>query len=262
MWSAADPSALLRVDGVGKTFSVKAPGWRGSLQRPDRVTVLRDISFEVRRGEIFGLLGENGAGKTTLLHMLAMLVQPDTGSIAIGNVDVIRSPMEARRAIGFCSSADRSFYYRLTLRENLRFFGSLTGRHGSALERRIDEVVAQVELDEFADRTYARCSSGIRQRANIARALIGNPPLLLLDEPTRTVDPVHARAIHTLIRDSLAGRHKKAVVLATNIIDEAWHLCDRIAILKAGRFVTVRRPNPLVRPDYDELFGKIAASDA
>jgi ABC-2 type transport system ATP-binding protein len=262
MWGAADAPALLRVDSVSKTFSVKAPGLRGRLHRPGRIAVLRDITFQVGRGEIFGLLGENGAGKTTLLHMLAMLVMPDTGSVTVDGVNVARDPMKARCNIGFCSSADRSFYFRLTLRENLRFFGSLVGLHGSPLERKIDEVIALVELQEFVDRTYAQCSSGIRQRANIARALMADPPLLLLDEPTRTVDPVHAHGIHTLVKDRLVRAQKKAVVLATNVIDEAWQLCDRIAVLKGGRLASEFRPNPHARPDYDELFGDMAASDA
>jgi ABC-2 type transport system ATP-binding protein len=265
MWGAVSdppPSALLRVSNVSKTFSVRPSGWRGLVQKPERIVVLRDVSFHVAPGEIFGLLGENGAGKTTLLHMLATLVQPDSGTVTIEGIDSTRNPMHARRSIGMCGSADRSFYYRLTLRENLRFFGSLCGLHGNALAARIDELLTLVELEKFADRTYGRCSSGIRQRANVARALIADPPLLLLDEPTRTVDPVHAHAIHRLVREQLAGVMRKTVVLATNVVEEAWGLCDRLCVLSEGRLGQVWHPNERAQPSHEELFRELAMGNA
>jgi ABC-type multidrug transport system ATPase subunit len=220
------------------------------------------VSFEVAFAEVFGLLGENGAGKTTLLHMLATLVQPDGGSIAIAGLDPSAPAAGRRRLIGLCSSADRSFYYRLTMVENLRFFGSLVSLSGDTLTRRIEEVMALVDLGEFADRRYGQCSSGIRQRASIARALIGDPPLLLLDEPTRTLDPVHTEAIHRLVRDRLVSVLGKTVVLATNALDEAWQVCDRIAILKKGRIDAIFRPDFTPRPRAEELFGEMVARDA
>ncbi len=227
-----------------------------------RFIVLQDVSFEVAFAEVFGLLGENGAGKTTLLHMLATLVQPDGGSIAIAGLDPSAPAAGRRRLIGLCSSADRSFYYRLSMVENLRFFGSLVSLSGDTLTRRIEEVMALVDLGEFADRTYGQCSSGIRQRASIARALIGDPPLLLLDEPTRTLDPVHTEAIHRLVRDRLVSVLGKTVVLATNALDEAWQVCDRIGILKKGRIDAIFRPDATPRPRAEELFGEMVARDA
>jgi ABC-2 type transport system ATP-binding protein len=254
--------AFLRVHGVSKAFLVSPPGWRKLTRAPERFTVLQDVSFEVAFAEIFGLLGENGAGKTTLLHMLATLVQPDGGSITIAGLDPSAPAAGRRRLIGLCSSADRSFYYRLTVTENLGFFGSLVGLSGQTLARRIDEVMALVDLDEFAERRYGQCSSGIRQRASIARALIGDPPLLLLDEPTRTLDPVHTEAIHRLIRDRLVSVLGKTVVLATNALDEAWKVCDRIAILKKGRIDAIFAPDAVARPRAEELFGEVVAHDA
>jgi ABC-type multidrug transport system ATPase subunit len=254
--------AFLRVCGVSKAFPVSPRGWRRFTTPAQRFAVLQEVSFEVAFAEVFGLLGENGAGKTTLLHMLATLVQPDGGSIAIAGLDPSAPAAGRRRLIGLCSSADRSFYYRLTMVENLRFFGSLAGLSGRTLASRIDEVMALVDLGEFAERTYGHCSSGIRQRASIARALIGDPPLLLLDEPTRTLDPVHTEAIHRLIRDRLVSTLGKTVVLATNALDEAWQVCDRIAVLKRGRIDAIFRPEATARPRAEELFGEAIARDA
>jgi ABC-type multidrug transport system ATPase subunit len=254
--------AFLRVCGISKAFPVAPSGWRRLTRAVERLTVLRDVTFEVTVAEVFGLLGENGAGKTTLLHVLATLVQPDGGSIAIAELDPSVPATGRRRLIGLCSSADRSFYYRLTMVENLRFFGSLVGLSGHKLTKRIEEVIALVDLREFAERRYGQCSSGIRQRASIARALLGDPPLLLLDEPTRTLDPVHTEAIHRLIRSRLVSVLGKTVVLATNVLDEAWQVCDRIAILKKGRIDVIFRPDAAVRPRAEELFTEVVARDA
>jgi ABC-type multidrug transport system ATPase subunit len=249
--------SFLRVSGVSKAFPTWPQGWRRLTRALERFTVLEDVSFEVEFAEVFGLLGENGAGKTTLLHMLATLVQPDSGSIAIAGLEPSAPAAGRRRLIGLCSSADRSFYYRLTMVENLRFFGSLVGLSGQTLARRIDEVMTLVDLGAFGERRYGQCSSGIRQRASIARALIGDPPLLLLDEPTRTLDPVHTQAIHRLVRDRLVSVLGKTVVLATNVLDEAWQVCDRTAILKKGRIDAIFRPDTTARPRVEELFGEV-----
>jgi ABC-type multidrug transport system ATPase subunit len=247
---------------VSKVFPVPAGGWLGFLRRPERVVVLRDIGFDVARGEVFGLLGENGAGKTTILHMLAALVSPDSGSITIDGLDACARPPKTRRLVGLCTSADRSFYYRLTLVENLRFFGTLAGLSGSELSKKIAETLELVDLREYADRTYGRCSSGLRQRTTIARALIGDPPLMLLDEPTRSLDPVHAEALHRLIRERLVRDLGKTIVLATNVVDEAWQLCDRIAIVKSGRIDAIQHPGTRMRPRIEELFDTLAVRDA
>jgi ABC-type multidrug transport system ATPase subunit len=253
---------FVRVSGVRKAFSLPATGWLGFLRKPARVDVLRGVSFDVGQGEIFGLLGENGAGKTTTLHVLAALVSPDAGSVTIGGLDACARPAKTRHLVGLCTGADRSFYYRLTLVENLRFFGSLTGLYGRALESKIEEVLDLVDLRQFADRPYGRCSSGTRQRATIARSLIAEPPLVILDEPTRTLDPVHTQAVRRLIKERLVGALGKTVVLATNSLEEAWELCDRIAILKDGRIETIQRPSRRERPRIEELFGPMAACDA
>ena len=199
--------------------------------RIPRREVLHGISLSVRRGELFGLLGANGAGKTTLLKMLATLSIPDSGTIRIDGINAVRSPMAAKRRIGLCTSEERSFYFRLSARQNLEFFGTLMGVRGDALRRRIKEVVKMVDLTSAIDRPFSSFSSGMRQRLTVARALISDPPLLFFDEPTRAVDPVHAEELRRLMRDYLVGELGKTVVLATNLLDEAWAVCDTIAVL-------------------------------
>jgi ABC-2 type transport system ATP-binding protein len=144
-----------------------------------------------------------------------------------------------------CTAEERSFYYRLSARENLRFFGNLCGLHGSALDARVDIVARYVDLRDKLDRNFETYSSGMRQRLAIARALLTDPPVLLLDEPTRAVDPVHARDIRALIR-SLVVNEGKTAVLCTNLLEEAWELCDRIAVIAAGKIITVAKPAELL----------------
>ena len=223
--------------GVGTWIKHRgAPPWK---------LALRDITMTVRRGELLGLLGPNGAGKTTLLKLLATLSIPDRGRVTIDGIDVAKNSMLAKRKIGLCPNEERSFYYRLTARANLHFFGTLAGLRGAELERRIDEVVELVDLRDSIDKRFEAYSSGMRQRLTVARALLGDPEVLLLDEPTRAVDPVHAESLRRFIRDDLVAKHGKTVVLATNLLDEAWRLCDRIAVLNGGRLVALGPPRSL-----------------
>ena len=246
-------SVAIHVDGVKKSFP-KVFGAAALFKyggRPPRATALEDITVQVADGELFGLLGPNGAGKTTLMRLMATLAYPDHGRILIYGVSVAKQPRLAKSLIGLCTSEERSFYFRLTARQNLEFFGALAGLRGKTLRRRIHEVVEMVDMGFALDRTFGGFSSGMRQRLTVARALIADPPVLLLDEPTRAVDPVHAEDLRWLIRDELVGRQKKTVVLATNLLDEAWSLCDRLAVFFGGRIVAQGSPAELdshVRP--------------
>jgi ABC-2 type transport system ATP-binding protein len=238
---------MIVVDHLTKTFPTRASllkrlQLRGRLPRR---TVLDDVSLHVAKGELLGLLGANGAGKTTLLQILATLAHGDSGTVTIDGRSARLEPGRIRRTIGYCSSAERGFYYRLTALDNLRFFGTLAGLRGAGLERRIDEVLGLVDLGMERDRLYAEFSTGMRQRLSVARALLSNPPVLLLDEPTRAVDPIHAESLRTLIRGTLIGELGKTVVLATNLLEEAWVLCDRIAVLRNGRIIAIDSPQNL-----------------
>jgi ABC-2 type transport system ATP-binding protein len=179
--------------------------------------------------------------------MMATLTLPDRGSIAIDGIDVARHPARARRRIGFCNSDERSFYFRLTARENLAFFGTMAGVHGRLLSTRIETVLRNVALDDAIDRRFGEFSSGMRQRLTVARALLGDPQILFFDEPTRAVDPIHADELRRLIRDEFVGRCGKTVVLATNILEEAWSICDRIAVVADGSIVAIGTPSELDR---------------
>ena len=163
----------------------------------------------------------------------------------IDGIDVRKDPNRAKARVGLCTSEERSFYFRLSARENLEFFGALVGLHGAALKRRIDEVMELVDLRSSLDARFAGFSSGMRQRLTVARALMGNPDVLFLDEPTRAVDPVHAEDLRRLIRTNLVEGAGKTVVLATNLLDEAWEICDRVAVVSGGRITALGRPHEL-----------------
>ncbi|GAC1348917.1 MAG: hypothetical protein NVSMB19_01440 [Vulcanimicrobiaceae bacterium] len=235
---------LVVVDELVKTYPVR----RGLLQRfgrhAARYTVIKGISFSVGRGELLGVLGANGAGKTTLLHSLAALAYWDSGTITIDGVDARAHPMAIRRMVGL-STVGGAFYGRLTVRDNLRFFGTLCDVPARALERRIDEVLSLVDLADRDRSNYFTLSTGMRQRLNVARALLADPRVLLLDEPTRAVDPVNAEILRNFIRQTLVTQLGKTVILATNLLEEAWTLCDRVAILREGHIAAMEHPRVL-----------------
>ena len=238
--------AVTLVD-VRKSFPVAAGmvPWLKHRGRIPKREVLRGIDLTVGRGELLGLLGPNGAGKTTLLKALATLLLPDRGTIVVAGVDVQADPVAAKRKIGFCLSEERSFYYRLSARSNLEFFAALHGLRGARMRRRVEEVAHEVHLADALDRRFAEFSSGMRQRLTVARALLGDPEIVLLDEPTRAVDPVHAEDLRRFIRHDLIERLGKTVVLATNLLEEAWRLCDRIAVVNDGVIVALGPPGSL-----------------
>jgi ABC-2 type transport system ATP-binding protein len=240
---------MLTVEHVDKSFPV-VHGISAVLralagQHTPRRQVLFDVSLSVTRGELFGLLGPNGAGKSTLLKLLATLTVPDRGRMTIDGIDVAAEPLEAKRRIALCTSDERSFYFRLTARQNLEFFGALMGLSGAHLRRRIDECSALVDLRQHLDRRFGGFSSGMRVRLTVARALLADPTIMFFDEPTRAVDPVHAEDLRALIRNDLVERAGKTVVLATNLLEEAWELCDRVAVVNHGRIVALGPPREL-----------------
>jgi len=202
--------------------------------RPGIVHALRGVDLRVREGEIFGLLGPNGAGKTTLLKILSCLVLPDNGRALVGGHDT-RQEYLVKRNMGLVHSDERSFYWRLSARENLRFFARLYDVPGRMIESRIDELLSRVDLLEAADRPFADYSSGMKQRVAIARALLHDPPILMMDEPTRSLDPVSSMSLRRFILDELSQRDGKTILLATHNLREAEAVSDRIAILVEGR---------------------------
>lgn len=237
---------LLYVDGVAKSFpqSFDLPAYLRARGAVPQREVLRDVFLDAAPGEVVGLLGANGAGKTTLLKMIAAIVLPSSGVVTVGGIDTSRRPMQARRLLGFAPADHRSFYYRLTAMQNLQYFGTMAGIAPDALAGRIAATMRFVDLDEDLNRTFSVFSSGMRHRLAIARALLHDPALVLLDEPTHSLDPVHAAQLRTFIRNRLA-RSGKTIVVSTNMLDEAWELCDRVAVLREGRIAAFDAPSRL-----------------
>jgi ABC-2 type transport system ATP-binding protein len=206
--------------------------WR----RPARVAV-EDVTLRIGQGELFGLLGENGAGKTTLIRMLCTMLLPTSGSARVAGHDVVKEPHAVRELIGLVSGDERTFYWRLTGRQNLEFFAALYHLSRRSAGRRIDELLDTLEVASYADRRFNTYSTGIRQKFAIARGLLTDPRLLFLDEPTRALDPIAAQEVRRYVADYVVGRLGHTVLLATHMLSEAEAICHRVAIIRHGKVV-------------------------
>jgi ABC-2 type transport system ATP-binding protein len=205
------------------------------FHRAEERPALKNVSLTMNAGECYGLLGLNGAGKTTLLKIISTLLIPDSGSVSVLGYDVAKQAADVRRRIGICSSDERSFYMRLTAWDNMKFFGKLQGLGGKALHRRVLELAEWLGLSGRLDLTVRSYSTGMKQRLALMRAMLADPPVLLLDEPTKALDPIAAVEFREMVRDRLVVAEGKTVLLATNQLDEAWSVCDRMAILHDKR---------------------------
>ena len=201
----------------------------------DKVAV-DDVSFEVYAGEVFGFLGPNGAGKTTTIKMIVGLLQPTSGSVKVSGYDVQAQPLQAKAASGFVPDTP-NLYAKLSGRELLRFVGDLYEMEREQVTRRSDELLRLFELEQAADDTLDSYSHGMQQKAALACALIHNPKVLVLDEPTVGLDPRSARLIKDMLRQ-MADRGA-AVFLSTHILEIAERMCDRIGIIDKGKLIAV-----------------------
>jgi len=192
------------------------------------------VSFKVAPGEIYGLLGPNGAGKTTTLRMLSGLLTPTSGWARLNGHDVQRQREEARRSLGYLT-ANTGLYQRLNPRELLRYFGELIGMDRDAVEQRIEVLIDWLDMASFAELRCGGLSTGQKQRTNIARALMGDPPILVMDEPTLGLDVLTNRVVLDFIRAE--GTRGKAIILSTHYLDEAERLCDRYGLLHEGKLM-------------------------
>jgi len=208
------------------------------------VQALRGLSVEVADGRITGLLGPNGAGKTTALRIAYGVLDPDRGSAAVDGADLATRRLEAQRRLGVLSHA-QGLYPRLTAREHLRYFGRLHGLSGAPLERRIEELVALLDMGSFADRRTDGFSQGQRLKVSLGRALVHDPQNLVFDEPTAGLDVAGTRAVRALLvrlRDE--GR---CVLFSSHVMQEVSALCDRVVVMAAGRVVADGAPDELRR---------------
>jgi ABC-2 type transport system ATP-binding protein len=209
------------------------------------VNAVRDVNFEVYQGELFGLFGSNGAGKSTLVRMLATLLHPTSGSANVNGYDVVQDEQKVRSFIGFVASDERSFYGRLSSRQNLSFFAALQSVSRSRIPAEVDRVLKLFNLQSMADVPSQSLSTGQKQRLNIARALVHDPPLLFLDEPTKSMDVQTSDYVKTLIKDNLVGTLGKTVVFISHELYEMDAFCDRVAILADGSIRALGTPSAL-----------------
>jgi ABC-2 type transport system ATP-binding protein len=226
---------------------------RQPFERPTFV-VLDDVTIEVGAGEFFGLLGPNGAGKSTLFKILATLVLADAGRVLIDGVDVEREPARVRERVAPVIADERSLAWRLSARENLRLYAALHGLRGAEATARVQRMLEVVGLEEAGAQLVAKFSSGMRQRLMIARGLLARPKVLLLDEPTRSLDPPAARRFREFLREEIAARQGCTALLATHNTEEALELCDRVGVLHKGSLLAVGTPAELGRRVAEERY--------
>lgn len=199
------------------------------------VVALDSVNISVPRGKLFGLIGPNGAGKTTLIKILCTLILPTSGEALIDGHDVTKYDARVRSSIGLVSGEERSFYWRLTGRQNLEFFAVLYNLPPVVARKKIERLLEELDLKEKADHRFYTYSAGIKQRMAIVRGLLNDPSILLLDELTKSLDPVSARHIREIIREKIVNERGATVVFATHRLEEVENLCDGIVVLDKGR---------------------------
>ncbi|MBL4902011.1 MAG: ABC transporter ATP-binding protein [Desulfocapsa sp.] len=242
----------IELKNISKTFTER--NWKSFLFRKPRYTKALDhVSLTVQKGEIMGLLGENGAGKTTLIKILATLVTPDTGHGTLAGLSLHTQSSEIRSKIGLVNTNDRTFYWRLTGRENLDFFATLYNLHGSAKHERIQQVLQLVDMEEKANFRVMAYSAGQQQRLSIARAMLSDPDVLLLDEATSSLDPIASRKLLDFTRKTLAQKKHKTIVWCTHNLHEALDICDRVAILHRGQILHTGNLQDITTPSEPTL---------
>ena len=236
----------IAIDHVSKRYPVPFRRLRQAVRRQclHAVEALRDISFNVHEGEIFGLIGPNGAGKTTLTKIIGTLVEPTEGTVTVRGWDSVFDDDQVRVQVGLAAAEERSFYWRLTVNQNLLFFARLYGMSDREAKRRIADLLHLFQMEEYPNRRFGELSTGSKQRMGVMRALIGNPPVLLLDEPTRSLDPIAAATMRSIIRQ-LVEQTATSVFLTSHNLSEVEELCARVAILSGGSIRALDTPQAL-----------------
>jgi ABC-2 type transport system ATP-binding protein len=249
--------AAIHARGLTKAFRPTATwgDWiRGRFKRSP-VNALNGVNLEVGVGQLVGLAGPNGAGKSTLLRVIAGLLLPGSGTVEVCGLDVQRQERQYKEAVGYALSDERSHFWRLTGRENLRFFATLHGMTGTERDNRVTELLEVVDLADDAGRPVREFSTGMRQRLSVARGLLGRPKLLLLDEPTRGLDPKSSGRIRDFVMGELVEKHKMAVLYATHRVDEMRDFCPRLLLMNDGKVVGDGSFDS-VRDTFEEVFGR------
>lgn len=235
-------------NGNKETDGKATPGkskrrWFGKKEPRSLFTAVDGVSLQIRRGEIFGLLGPNGAGKSTTIRMLCTLLEPTSGSAKVNGYDIIKEGNQVRQSLGTVLAGERSIYWKLTGRENLEYFAALYHIPPAIAHQRINELLSRMELTERANELVEKYSTGMKQRIAISKALLSQPPILLLDEPTLGLDPQAARMVRELIASLRNEGH--TILLTTHYMEEADQLSDRIGIIDQGKIIALDAPENL-----------------
>ena len=259
-------TVAIDVEGVVKTYPIAFLRLKKLLGRKTKppVEALRGVSLRVNRGEIFGVIGRNGAGKTTLTKIIATLVQPTAGVVRVNGFDSVKDDEQVRLNVGLAGAEERSFYWRLTGEQNLLFFARLYGMGDRQAKQRIAELFERFELADVSRRRFGELSTGNKQRLAVARAMLPSPPVLLLDEPTRSLDPLAASRMRELIA-ALARQDPPVTILFTSHnLAEVESLCDRVAIISKGLIKAIDSPKSLrsLTTDLERIHLTLARIDA
>lgn len=212
---------MIRVENVTKQFG--------------NFTAVRKLSFEVGKGEIFGLLGENGAGKTTTLRMLATMLKPTNGTAIMAGFDIMKEPEKVRSKIGILFGGETGLYDRLSCEENIAYFGQLNDMSRDKITDRVKTMAKVFGMEEYIKRRAGKLSKGMKQKVAFARAIIHDPDIMLFDEPTSGLDVSATRDVHEFIRT--CKKDGKTIVFSSHTMSEVEKLCDRIAIINKGELV-------------------------
>ena len=256
-------------NGNGAEGAKKRSFWPFGKKGPASFfTAVDGVDLQIQKGEIFGLLGPNGAGKSTTIRMLCTLLEPTSGTARVNGYDIIRQANQVRQNLGTVLAGERSIYWKLTARENLEYFAALYQIPRDVATKRVNELLQRMELTARADELVEKFSTGMKQRVAISKALVANPPILLLDEPTLGLDPQAARNLRELIAQLKADGH--TILLTTHYMEEADQLSDRIGIIDQGKIIALDTPARLkeriqqkdvihleIAGWHDDLAGKI-----
>ncbi len=248
----------IQTENLGRVYKIH--GNRKEEKVRKELIALRDVSLEVKRGELFGLLGPNGAGKTTLIKILTTMLAPTAGWAKVAGYDVINQPNEVRPRINMVSGGESSGYGLLTVRENLWMFSQFYGVPSKEAYHRIDSYLEQIGLSDRAHTKSSDLSTGLRQKMNIVRGFITDPQVLFLDEPTLGLDVGASRDVRRIVREWLAEDEERTMLLTTHYMAEAEELCDRVAIINRGQVLACDTPEALKRNLKQDVIFEIETS--
>ena len=229
-----------------KKFKTKTSTGKLLNRKTQSVNALDNLNLTIKKGEVFGLLGPNGAGKTTLVKVLCTLLPPDEGTAKVNGFDVIKQQMRVKESIGtLFSVGERGFFWRLSGYSNLEFFAAINNVPRKGRHERIMKVLQLVGLEDKAFVVFQKYSGGMKRKLALARALLPDPPILLLDEPTTGLDVTSSHTIRNFIKNDLGKKHGKTVLYTTHYIEEVSQMCDRVGIMNRGRIVALDTPDAL-----------------